>query len=421
MALPPTSATKLPYRNWKIHHVILGFYFGYFLMTLAGNIFIQYKTISPLTLIVIIVYVIAVFSGALIGEALKIPKIKLSAFLSLDSALWLGSGIALLALLYTWYLHLQFYGSLSYMIANAFTIRSETIGGGRQITPVYIGYLSSLAYGLFALALAMYGNLRTWRYVIAATLLFVLCALGDLVTFGRIGMLYAIFSLIGFFLIFKVAIFRPRNIILLFVLFALLMLPRLLRGSFDNFEGSLWSIYPFLKIQLPVSLNPFLATYIYYFSSPYALDAYLESAGFASQYSWGLRTFTPIVRILNRFIGVDYISTIDPMVYIPFNFNIYTIIRDYYQDFGLLGIVLLPLLSGISMGIIFRWKGTIYDAIKIYLIGWLFYTPIFNAFSFGGFMISFAFLIAVMLVCKRDTIGSRQRGHIRNSFSAEMA
>ena len=391
---------QLPHRRWKVHQIILGFYLCYFLATLIGNLFISYKPVSQLTLITIITYVMMMFIGALVGGGLKIPKVRLASLLSLDYVLFIGSAIAVLSSLYSWYLYLKYYGSFSYMIDNAFTIRIESIGGGRQIVPLYIGYLASLSYGLFALALAMYGNNKAWRYIIASILLFVLCVLGDLATFGRIGILYAIFSFLGFLFVFKVTIFRLRNVALLALLFGLLMLPRLLRGSFDNFEGTLSSIYPYLKIQFPASLNPFLSTYIYYFSSPYALDTYLTSGPL--EYTWGLRTFTPIVRLVNRFIGIDYISTIDPMVSIPFHFNIYTIVKDYFQDFGVLGIILLPLGSGILMGALFRWKGTIYDSIKIYLISWLMYTPIFNAFSFGGFMISFVFLILVMLVSKRD-------------------
>lgn len=394
------TISKPLHRKWKAHQLVLGFYFLYFLLALLGNLFISYKLISPLTLIVYIGYVTAISVGALVGGALKVPKIKLGAFLSLNAVLYVGSAIATLSVFYTWYLTLQFYGSISYMINNAFTIRTESIGGGRQIAPVYLGYLSSLAYSLFALALAQYGNSKRRRYAVVSLLLFMLCALGDLATFGRIGVLYAIFSVIGFFLVFNVAIFRPRNVILLLVLFVVLMLPRQIRGSFDNFEGTLWQIYPYLNFQLPAIFNPLISTYIYYFSSPYAFDTYLKS-NLVPEYTWGLRTFTPVFRIINRFIGGEYISTIDPMVAVPFDFNIYTIIKDYHQDFGLIGIILLPLGSGFLLGVIFRWKGIIYDAVKIYLIAWLMYTPIFNIFSFGGFMISFVFLILVMLVCKR--------------------
>ena len=108
------------------------------------------------------------------------------------------------------------------------------------------------------------------------------------------------------------------------------------------------------------------------------------------------------MNLFNRFFSEGEVShrlvIIGDLVYVPFDTNIFTIIGEIYMDFGIIGIIILPFVFGSIVGFLFKYHGIYADALKMILFAWLFYTPIYNAFSFGGFLISFVFTAILVLI-----------------------
>ncbi len=74
------------------------------------------------------------------------------------------------------------------------------------------------------------------------------------------------------------------------------------------------------------------------------------------------------------------------------------------MDFGIIGIIILPFVFGTIVSYLFKYHGIYADALKIILLAWLFYTPIYNAFSFGGFLIAFVFTATLVLITDNDIV-----------------
>jgi oligosaccharide repeat unit polymerase len=121
--------------------------------------------------------------------------------------------------------------------------------------------------------------------------------------------------------------------------------------------------------------------------------------------TWGMRTFTPVWRMANRLGVIDsgnYITTIDrpsENIY-PIYYNLYTLLRDLYQDFGLLGIACGAISFGFAYGRLFTVSGVTGRAITIMMTTWLLYTPFYNAFSFGTLLIPFCLLLSLAFWCR---------------------
>lgn len=377
----------------KASRIIIWFYGVFAALVAFGKIFIDYEPLHLTTILVVACFILCLLLGSLFGERRGGFETQgLSSERADKWLLWLGIGTGISTIL-IWFAKLTKYGSLDTFLANAYTIREGTIGRGDPTDlPIYVQYFNSLVYALFAIALCRFGQTRQFKYVLISAYFFVLIVMNDLTQLGRIGILYAIFCVIGYFIVFRRRAFTPINIFCVVALFALLMLPRLIRGSFDNFEASIRNYRDYFSTDIPPVFNALTITYIYYFSSPYALDNYLQTPD--PKHTYGERTFTPFVNIAARLTGDTRQTTIDEPAYIPFRYNIYTVIKDFYQDFGMVGFTLVPFLIGIVFGRLFVSAST-FDALKIFSAGWLFYTPIYNAYSFGGFMISFALLVAL--------------------------
>lgn len=378
----------------KPYLLILKFYLIYFIMCLIGNIFINYNSLSLYSVGIAIIYVFFITSGALIGFSSTDFKIKFLGILKIKNVILSLFVILTFTIFYSWYLNIQYYGSLDYIIANAFLIRINIIGQEVSIIPKYLTYSNSLVHAALVLSLVYYECTKKNKYIIFSIYFFILIVLCDLLTFGRIGILYGIFIIIGYLIVYKKFKFNIKNMFFFIILFLILILPRLIRGSFDNMSETVSGYTPYLLMEIPSFLYSVLTVYIYYFSSIYAFDIYINEIDHGLTY--GFRMFTPIANLLNNILGLERMNTIDSMVNIPFEYNIYSILRDIYSDYRLVGIVTIPIIVGIWFGFVFKKQTIYFDAIKIYSLGWLFYTPIFNVFSFGSFLISFLFLFVLI-------------------------
>lgn len=385
--------------NIKPHSIILKFYLMYIGLCILGNFFIDYNHLSLLTISIVTIYISLLFFGAFAGYHNTSCKNNFLWIVKIKNIILVLSIVLTLSVFYSWYLNITYYGSLEYIILNSFTIRTNSIGGEVSIFPTYLTYTNSLVYAAFILSLVYYELSQKRKYIFFAVYFFVLIILCDLLLFGRIGILYGIFSFLGYLIVYGKLKFNIRNILLILLLFLILILPRLIRGSFDNMESSMNNYLPYFIVEIPNYLYSFVSVYIYYFSSIYAFDFYINES--EQTLTYGFRMFTPFAHIIANIMGLERLNTIDVMANVPFEYNIYTVLKDIYSDYSIIGIIFLPFIIGFFFGFIFKKQTIQYNAIKAYSLGWLFYTPIFNAFSFGGFLISFLFLF-ILTFTKED-------------------
>ena len=145
-----------------------------------------------------------------------------------------------------------------------------------------------------------------------------------------------------------------------------------------------------------------LFLYIYYFSSIFSFNQLFNNE---IDHLYGFKNFAPLINIIARifpFLSIQRVQLIEPMAQIPFEYNIYSILGDIYIDFGSIGFFFLPLLFGFIIGVIFKANGFFIDSLKLLMFAWIFYSPIYNCFSFGSFFISFIFLVLLSVFFKES-------------------
>ena len=101
------------------------------------------------------------------------------------------------------------------------------------------------------------------------------------------------------------------------------------------------------------------------------------------------------------------VTIIAKNAHVPFETNIYTIIGESYMDFGMLGIIVLSIFYGINLGYLFKYKGFYAESLKLALLAWLFYTPLYNVFSFGAYLLTFLFLVFLTIFSKKVIINNQ--------------
>lgn len=281
------------------------------------------------------------------------------------------------------------YGGLDQIISSAYMIRQELIGQSTSIFPWWIGYAFSVSYFGFAFVL-LTNNFNSWKKNCILILLFILIFIYDLTTFGRVGTIFSIFLLISHAILTQgiLKIIKVKYIIMMFLLFLISSVARLIRGSFDNFEGSM--DFEFKNINDFGLFNGLIIAMKYYTESFFAFSKIINTE---FDFELGGRNFLVINNFISKFTGGSYKNRIDEMTAIPFDANIYGIQWDMYLDFGIVGVVIIP----------FVWAGlTIYllksdskfdQSAGILLIAGYFFWPIFNIFTFGGMFIALAMAV----------------------------
>lgn len=357
----------------------------------AGNLFIAYVPLSALAAFSIIAFVGSTFLGFKFGEGLpslgEDPAKQRLLRETLLNLLALAVSFAVLAM---WRYIMGKYGDIASIMRNAYEIRAATIGASESIYPVWLGYLGSLSYGLLPLGLA-YGR-RSIAIVAFGDIVLL-----DLVSFGRVGIVYALFVVVGHMVLTERRRISLRQALLIFGLIAVLIAPRLIRGGFDNFEGTMRAYRPFLKAPIPPALNIVASNYIYYFSAPYALSEYLREGYGESPPSPGTRTLAPLANIASRISGAPRETLVDAMAAIPFPYNIYSAIHDWLADYGALGLLVGPFSTCMAFAFLARGSGPGAKSMRLYAIAYLFYSPIYYIFGFGGFFISLLMLGSLRL------------------------
>ncbi|EKN71332.1 hypothetical protein BABA_01580 [Neobacillus bataviensis LMG 21833] len=416
----------------QIYKVVFLFYSSYFVISMMGNIFIDYDKISFRTIIIYFLYMILfTLSAYFMNKKTKLSayftnkeniftalsrKIKIFNVIGTSKILispniviipWLI--LLIITISYTWGIQIQSYGGIKFIIKNAYTIRESSIGSKADIVNPLIMYFNNTGTALLTIIMCMFIKTNNKKYLLLSGLALILIALTDLLSFGRISLIYSVFIIVSLFLVFNIRL-KLSHFLMLFSVFVITFIPRLIRGSFDNFQGTVSRYAPYFNFHLPSFLNPVISYFIYYFSSIFALDDYLseyfENIG-SNNLTYGEKMFTPVFNIFSRIFNFNRVNLIEPSAHIPFDYNIFSIIKDIIGDFGLVGLIIFPVIFGVIFGYIFKKQTFFYNCLKVYLLAWLFYTPIYNAFSFGAFFISCGLLLIFSLLFKMRRIDEK--------------
>jgi len=117
-------------------------------------------------------------------------------------------------------------------------------------------------------------------------------------------------------------------VVLLFIAIDLLLRKSAAYGRANRLQGFAFHLYWYIASPL-AAFNEFLST-------------------FNDVHEWGQNTFFPIYKWLCRFglAQQTEVSVYGERVYLPYLANVYTYLRNFYADFGLLGVALAPYALG---------------------------------------------------------------------------
>lgn len=383
--------------KYKISSLVFlfSFFSMYIVFFLLGYTVFYWKPISLIAVLFFSLFIISLLLGAFFGERIKFnvsyKKINLPSFFIVLSWLFLSLCVVL-----SFLFMINKYNSINYIVTHAFVIREQVIGGDTFI-PFYLSYINSLNHAFFVFCLVTSKDNKNKYFTFLFFINIVMC---DLLTFGRVGTLYAIFILISYLFFNKgFKLFNLKLFIYSVFLFFILNLSRIIRGGDGGFSSSVVGLIRYLRYDLPEWSYGLLSNYTYFFSSPIAFSEFLNfSETFKSEV--GQRLFTPIYNIVLRLLGESRINTIDPFVNIPYSTNIYTILRDIYADLGVFGVAPYGVIFGFIFGMLYNAKNPFYASVFFMLSACVFFFPLYNALSFGMFLISILFLLFLAMFFK---------------------
>lgn len=111
-----------------------------------------------------------------------------------------------------------------------------------------------------------------------------------------------------------------------------------------------------------------LFSFYWYLASPTAaFDEFLGA--FSGAYSLGEKTFAPFLKWLSRFhlAAPPTVSVYGEFVWIPHPANTYTYLRNFYEDFGVLGVALLPYAFGALLAALKDRAGQYFHFLNLYV------------------------------------------------------
>lgn len=375
------------------------FFFIYICFFSLGYSLITWKSLSDVTVLAVFLFLLAHCIGCTFGSSVKFRLRRFPRVVLKKKFFRFSYTFLVMNILFSLYLMKQKYGGIEYIISHAFLIREEVIAGN-PFLPFYISYINSLNQAYFALSLVVFYHNKHYKYPVLFFINIIVC---DLLTFGRVGTLFAVFMAVGLYVFVKGKKFiNIKSLLSVLVVFFVINLSRLIRGGGDNFSSSIAHVNSYLKFELPSWTNGILSNYLYFFSSPVALSEYFETEElFKSEF--GQRLFTPLHNLFYRLMGEERINTIDPFSYVPYKTNIYTVIRDVHSDTGSLGILIFPIIIGFLFSYLSKSENIITQAIFAMFISIVCFYPLYNALSFGMFIISILYLFLLTFISKVET------------------
>jgi oligosaccharide repeat unit polymerase len=119
----------------------------------------------------------------------------------------------------------------------------------------------------------------------------------------------------------------------------------------------------------PDRLQGFIYHLFWYLASPLAaFNEFLTT--FDGHYHLGQYTFFPLYKWLSRFhlVPETDISVFGEFVLIPYAANVYTYLRNFYEDFGMIGVVTAPYVLGLAISALRARAGRYFPCLNLYLV-----------------------------------------------------
>jgi len=258
--------------------------------------------------------------------------------------------INLIISLLNWKYLINKFGSITNVFLQANQIYKMRIEGE---IPEAVPYLFAIGYsGVFFSGIYFsYTN----KFNIAILLVFISIILKEISVFGREAILTAvlIFSFSYFFtnmaingkVIFNFKENKKKIITIILILLIAITganLVRSTRGAFEHFKGTNRA---FANSTLSFIITP--SMYFYFSSHIGVLSKYLQSP--TPNTSFAANTLLPVYNILSKFEFVEKKSTYQKGYFIPQWSNTGTYLREVHEDFGDIGIFIVPYLLGIFL------------------------------------------------------------------------
>lgn len=402
----------LLYRRFFSPIGIFGFVFGITFLLLAFPV-IRYIPLNDLAVFVLFVtkvfFVIGTIAAILPLRSSGIKKLregpshkKLS---RLRNFLFLSNIIGTVGVVLQWYYILRFFGGLDALLNRIAQIYGYRVSGSLGITN-WAGYMASVGYAAVFLGGCYLGFNGKYKILSVWPLLIVL--FHGLAMMGRASLVWGGLLFLNGFMLSRLIMAKRSTFMTLdkllialrlsvmgIILLGLMLGIRQVRGGGDNFRATAVNIRPYSNISYADEFsfweNAFLSNYVYVTGPIPALGRIVEDAtGFPQ--NWGTNTFGSIFRrfgfsVPRYLVGVN----------IPFSFNIYTAIADWYLDFGWLGIITIPFAVGFLSGFLF--EKALSGRISIgslatlgFLFLWLEFSTFFSLSVQGFFWISLIWL-----------------------------
>lgn len=390
---------------------ILGGVFGIVSLLLIFPV-VQYVSLNNTTMVVLIIVMLAFFLGTLAAifpwrmshKAAMCRRQKNLNVREIQVALLFSNLIATLGLALQWYFVIRFFGGATAFVAQIPLLYVSRLAQALKMPP-WAGYMASVGFAGIYLAghyIGAKGDNRIlpfWSWVIILA--------HSLVTMGRAsiiwgGLLFLNGIMLSQILIGKSAVLSHsmlrqgiRLVVLGVVLFGLMLGVRQIRAGGDNFQATADNIRDYSLIcrsdESDFLCNAFLSNYVYLTGSVPALGQILER-GTGIPENWGVNTFGSVFRRL----GMTVPRYLEP-VNIPFPFNVYTAVADWYLDFGWMGILIVPFIIGFASSFLFektlnRSISTSALAVLSFLFLWLEFSVFFSLSSQGFFWIALIWL-----------------------------
>lgn len=328
-------------------------------MSLAALRFIDYNALSDTTIAAVSFSGIAMLVGSLIGRArLRKYKPTSTAGESMPSVGVLSTTVIILFALSAAGSVIRItsivrqFGSVITLLQNAQTVRAYISLGLLDYDPVS-AYLASLAFAGIPFAVLLWSNGGRRLFLI---LPFLPLLVNDIALNSRTWIVAGLLTYLAAYGIVRVLVKQRgltvsdvRRLAIIGILFAALSAVVQMQRYGDAPEaywtfGQHWR-GPASGISESWSGGMALG-YVYFTSGIPAFNELVQSIS-PDDYWGGLSTFAPFCRATARFLAkVECPDVISSMVYMPVQSNIYSFLQTFYEDFGIWGVIIYPLLLG---------------------------------------------------------------------------
>lgn len=322
--------------------------------------------------------------------------------------------LSIIISLLNWKYLINKFGSITNIFLQANRIYQMRVDGELPEAVPYV-YLVSYVGVYFS---GIYTAL-TKRVNIIVILPFLGVILKDIANFGRVGILLAVLLFIfTFFLSNKwftgskyFNLKENKKIITVFIIVLVLSifgasLIKSTRGAFEHFKGTNVKLANLSKNFL---ISP--SVYFYFSSHIGVLSKYLENP--IPNTSFGSNTFLPIYNFLSKFELVEKKSVYQKGYFIPQWSNTGTYLRELHEDFGYVGIFLVPFIIGFLISYLsyrFENNPNLYNLLLlVYLYLIVAFTWLMMITRLAHWLLGLLFNLAAIGILKK--LSSRQRAH----------